>query len=447
MLADSASATIYDVGPAHRMKTPDEAPWDRLLPGDEVHIHHRPEPYHVKWVFARRGTPDKPIAVRGIPGPQGQRPIIDGDNAITPPSLDYTGERRAIIKIGYSRTPAVNDPAHLLIEGLEIRGGRPGKYFICRSGVQEYTSDASAIYVERGEDITIRNCILTDCGNGLFSAFETHGLVVEGCYIYGNGIEGSYYEHNSYTAGIDVTYRFNRFGPLRAGCVGNNIKDRSAGLKIIGNWIEGGNRQLDLVEGEDDMSIVESENYRTTVVAGNVLVEFENSGNNQFIHYGGDSGEFGLYRKGTLFFVNNTVVSTRSGKVTLLRLSTNAERAVVANNILYTTAPGGLFAVLDESGVVDMYNNWLKPGYRSSHGKVTGRVGERRTITGESPGFVDPSTWNLSLLPESACVDSGAEVPDFSIPDDFDMQFVPPLGQTERVDANAADIGAFPVQH
>lgn len=439
-------AEIHHVGPDHRFLTPDEAPWNTLLPGDEVHIHYRPEPYHVKWCFARQGTASKPIAVRGIAGPNGARPIIDGENAITPPGQDYTSGERGVIKIGYSNIPSVHNPKHLIVEGLEIRNARPGNYFIGRSGLQEYSQAASAIYVEKGENITVRNCVLTGCGNGFFSAFESKDILVEGCYIFGNGIEDSYYEHNSYTAGINITFRFNRFGALREGCTGNALKDRSANLQVVSNWIEGGNRQLDLVDGEDDQSIVEDENYNTTIVAGNVFVEFENSGNNQIVHYGGDSGEYAIYRKGTLYFVNNTVVSTRTGKVTLLRLSTNSQRAVVANNILYTTAPGGLFAILDETGVVEMRNNWIKAGYRKCHGDLAGRVGEKGTVTGETPGFADPSQWNLALSPNSPCVDAGTAVEDFPYPEIFTKRFQPPLGQADRADAGAPDIGALPVE-
>lgn len=445
-LLNIASAEIHHVGPGRRFETPDEAPWNTLRPGDEVHIHYRAEPYRVKWVFARQGTASKPIAIRGIAGPNGERPVIDGENALTPPGQDFTSGGRGIIKIGYSNIPSEKDPKHLIIEGLELRGARPGRFFIGRGGLSEYAENASAIFVEKGDHITIRNCVMTDCANGFFSAFETSNLVVEGCYIHGNGMEGSYYEHNSYTAGINVTFRFNRFGPLREGCTGNNLKDRSANLKVINNWIEGGNRQLDLVEGEDDESIIEADGYRTTVVAGNVLVEFENSGNNQFVHYGGDSGEFALYRKGTLYFVHNTVVSTRTGKVTLLRLSTNSERAVVANNILYTTAPGGLFSILDETGVVNMRNNWLKTGYRESHGRVAGRIQSRGTLTGDTPGFVDPATWDLTLADQSACVDAGADLTEFPDTEALIDRFAPPLGRTERLDRGRPDLGALPAE-
>ncbi|WP_419641612.1 hypothetical protein, partial [Thiolapillus sp.] len=61
---------------------------------------------------------------------------------------------------------------------------------------------------------------------------------------------------------------------------------------------------------------------------GNVLIEPDGAGNSQMVHYGGDSGDSGdsgnesIYRKGTLYFYHNTVVSTRDGNTTLVRLST-----------------------------------------------------------------------------------------------------------------------------
>ena len=40
-----------------------------------------------------------------------------------------------------------------------------------------------------------------------------------------------------------------------------------------------------------------------------MLIEPDGAGNRQIVHYGGDNGTTAMYRKGTLFFYNNTVVS------------------------------------------------------------------------------------------------------------------------------------------
>jgi len=91
-----------------------------------------------------------------------------------------------------------------------------------------------------------------DCGNGFFvassDAIVSRDILIEDNYIHDNGNDGSLFEHNSYTAGIGMIFQNNRFGPLRPGAQGNNLKDLSGALVVRNNWIEGGNRQLDLVD-------------------------------------------------------------------------------------------------------------------------------------------------------------------------------------------------------
>ena len=144
---------------------------------------------------------------------------------------------------------------------------------------------------------------------------------------------------------IRLTFQYNRYGSLREGCRGNNLKDRSAGLVVRYNWIEGGNRQLDLVDAGGNSPLQKDPRYREAYVYGNILIEPDGAGNNQIVHYGGDSRNSDSYRKGTLYFYNNTVVSTRSGNTTLLRLSTNDERAECWNNVVYVTADGSRLAM------------------------------------------------------------------------------------------------------
>ncbi len=58
--------------------------------------------------------------------------------------------------------------------------------------------------------------------------------------------------------------------------------------------------------------------YRETYVYGNVLIETADSGNNDICYYGGDGGSAQKFRKGTLYFYNNTVVSDRTDNTTAL---------------------------------------------------------------------------------------------------------------------------------
>ena len=251
-----------------------------------------------------------------------------------------------------------------------------------------------------------------DSANGFFVASSdatvSRNILVEGNYIFGNGIVGSAFQHNNYTAAIGITFQYNRFGAMRAGANGNALKDRSAGTVIRYNWIEHGNRQLDLVEGEDSVQIRNAPEYRKTYVYGNVLIEPDGAGNSQITHYGGDSGDAATYRKGTLYFYNNTVVSTRTGNTTLFRLSTNEETCDARNNIFYVTASGANLALLDDTGVLSISHNWLKPNWRVSHGTATGIVNNDGTsVQGASPGFVNEAAQDFRLLSTSAAINAG----------------------------------------
>ena len=351
--------------------------------------------------------------MRGVPGPNGELPIIDGNGATTRSVLNYWNQERSVIKIGGANNPPDTLPRHITIENLDIRSARPPYTFTAANGTTlSYSDSASSIYIEKGENIVVRNCIIRDSGNGFFvassSALASQNILVEGNYIYDNGIENSIFQHNNYTAAIGITFQYNRFGPLRTGCPGNNLKDRSAGLVVRYNWIEGGNRQLDLVDGEDSSLIRNHASYRETFVYGNVLIEPDAAGNRQIAHYGGDSGTTASYRKGTLYFYNNTVISTRTDRTTLLRLSTNDEMCDFRNNIVYVTAAGSTVSLVDSSGILNLSHNWFKPGYVNTFGTLTGTVNNDGTsVLGSSPGFNNEAGQDYNLGAGSGCINAG----------------------------------------
>ncbi|MCH9654776.1 MAG: right-handed parallel beta-helix repeat-containing protein [Planctomycetes bacterium] len=437
-------AAVYQVGSDQEYHQVENVPWEKLMAGDEVHIHWRPQPYQTKWVLCCRGTKDKPIVIKGIPSPKGELPVIDGRRAMTCPQLRYWGEQRGIIKIGGARDPADTMPAYIIIENLDIRSARPSFFYFNSEGLQKYFQNAAAIFIEKGEHITIRNCFLHDCGNGLFVAYDTKELLVENCAIYHNGIAGSLYEHNVYTEAAGITFEGNYLGPLRKRCLGNNLKDRSAGLVVRYNWIEGGNRQLDLVDSEGGDTIRYDPRYRTTYVYGNVLVKQNEDPNSQMIHYGGDSGDEDAYRKGTLFLFNNTVVSRRAS-TTLVRLSTNGEHLDCRNNILYTSQAGSSFAILDELGTASLSFNWLKKGWKTAHSRRTGNVDSEAEIYSENdPGFQNAEKNLFFLTPKSACLNKSGSLPK-TIQNNFPIkkQFHGPRGTKIRPTDSLKDLGAL----
>jgi parallel beta-helix repeat protein len=446
-----ASATVYEVRPGTPMDTIAEVPWATLQPGDTVLIHWRSTPYKEKWVICREGTAELPITVSGVPGPNGELPIIDGVGAVTPSNLNFWSEQRGVIKIGGASVPADTMPRHIIIEKLELRGAHPNYQFTNRSGaVQNYTSAASPIYVEKGENITVRNNIITDGANGFFVASSDDEVsrknLVEGNYIHGNGISGSIFQHNNYTAAIGIIFQYNRFGPLRSGASGVNLKDRSAGLVVRYNWIEGGNRNIDMVDGEDSVQIRSAPEYRKTFVYGNILIK-PDGGNNQSIHYGGDSGATENYRKGRLYYYNNTLYSTRTGTSVVARLSTNDEQGDFRNNIFFNTAVGTNLAMLAEAGTLVLGNNWAKTGWRNSHegGGFTGSVaGGSTMVVGTLPGFANAATQDFTLLADAQARDAGTSLHADVLPDhNVVRHYARHQSSTSRLVNGQFDLGAY----
>lgn len=446
-----AKATIYEVKPNTSLDTIAEVPWATLQPGDLVLIHWKSTPYKEKWVICRQGTLENPITVRGVPNENGDFPIIDGNGAVTPLDLNFWSEQRGVIKIGGANIPADTMPKHIVIENLEIRSAHPAYQFTDDGGnSQSYVNAASSIYVEKGENITIRNNIFHDSGNGFFIASSdknvSRDILVEGNYIYGNGVSGSAFYHNSYTAGINITFQYNRFGSMRSGANGNALKDRSAGTIVRYNWIEGGNRQLDLVEADDSVQIQNAPQYRKTFVYGNILIEPDGEGNSQILHYGGDNGNSTLYRKGKLYFYNNTIISYRSGNTTLFRLSTNEETCDARNNIFYVTASGNRLALLDNTGILSLSHNWFKPNRVISHsGSPSGTVNDDQTsVLGNSPDFVDETNKNFRLNSTSNAINAGTNLNTDVLPlHNVVRQYVKHQQNESRPTNGTFDIGAY----
>jgi len=440
----SAQATTYEVGPGHPHDAIGDVPWEALAAGDSVLIHARPQPYKEKWVICRAGTQSAPIVVRGVADGSGALPVVDGNGATTRSQLNFWNENRGVIKIGGANNPPDTMPAWIVIENLEVKSARPEYTFTGREGVTAYANNAASIYIEKGQHIVVRGCHLHDCSNGFFCAYLASDLTVEGNWLEDNGNVGSIYEHNSYTEALGIVFQGNRMGPMRAGSSGNNLKDRSAGTVIRYNWIEGGNRQLDLVDSDYD-ALIDDPRYRETFVYGNVLVEHAADGNSQIVHYGGDSGILGQYRQGTLYFHHNTVLSERTGNTTLMRLSSDGESADVRNDIVFVSnAPGSRLGLLDEDGTLEATQNWFKTGWVPSHSGAAVDVVDNGQVTGNDPGFTDLGAYEFTLDASSPCVDAGAPLPQAVIPDHVPILEYVKHQMTRPRGADAMpDIGAY----
>src|SRR5258705_5509405 len=95
--AGEAKATVYNVGPGQTLATIGAVPWESLNAGDTVNIFYQPTPYKEKFVLSRVGTSVAPISVHGVLGPNGERPILDGNGATTRSQLVYYSQERGVI--------------------------------------------------------------------------------------------------------------------------------------------------------------------------------------------------------------------------------------------------------------------------------------------------------------------------------------------------------------
>lgn len=344
-----ATGVVYDVGPGMPLTAIGQVPWTSLGPGDRVRIHARPTPYQEKVLISGQGTAAEPITVCGVPDAQGHRPVLDGRQATTRPGMEsffQSTQTRGLITLTAKKGDSWGSkPRYVVIDGLELTGAYPGNTFTDDRGtVRDYPDNAAGIFVERGEWITVRNCSIAGNGNGLFVASSDEDsasahILVDANEFSGNSVAGRDREHQSYVEAEDVVYQFNHYAAPRAGSLGGALKDRSTGTVVRYNWIEGGQRALDLVEAQDSWPMAQSDPaYRHSWVYGNVI-DLGPGDSSSVVHYGGDSGDEATYRKGALYFFSNTVLYRHDRAelyhATMFDLSTDDETAYLWNNAFY----------------------------------------------------------------------------------------------------------------
>lgn len=431
---------VWEIGPGQQYEDPSAAPWESLQPSTLVRIHARPTPYAHKWVINVAASEDRPVVVTGVPAADGTLPVITGDGATTRAELDYWNDERSVIKLGGSSVPDNEAPSWVTLQHLEVRSAHAGYGFTDDAGQPgSYAKNAAAIHIEKGAHLTIAGCTIHDSGNGVFAGHLASDIRVAHNHIFGNGNVGSAFEHNTYMSADGILYEGNHYGPLRAGADGNNLKDRSAGLVVRYNWIEGGNRQLDLVDSAE-LAADSAADYHVGFVYGNVLFETEGQGNSQIIHWGGDSDDPTAYHGGTLHLFHNTIVSTRSGNTTVLRLSSADGIADLRNNLIVATAGSGKLAISAGDGTIELRDNWFTGGWKKSHGTLTGDIILITGNSGPDPGFADLDGGDLVA---SEGVDKAGPLAEAAVDHPVTLQYVSHQATEPRPVVAAPDIGAL----
>ena len=236
-----------------------EINWAALQPGDDVRIPWRAEPYRERLVVPCRGSESAWIRIVGVPGPNGELPIIDGENAVTDPQFAFSYpplEPSGLVTVWRTLQSGSVVPGYLHFENLEVRGAYVGRSFTGADGIVKQWGPASGFYVVSVNGLTVKNCKIHDNGQGVFThdGHTNTGILIEGNQIFGNGHVGSWLEHGTYIQSAGVTYRGNIYGDNRPGSNGGALKDRSADVLIEGNTIHDATRTIDLSGWQNEIA-------------------------------------------------------------------------------------------------------------------------------------------------------------------------------------------------
>ncbi len=457
--AGASFAKTYDVGTtAGYLAKLSDVPWGTLKPGDLVNIHYKAGGYHEIIHISQAGTQALPIVIRGIPDPTtGALPILDGKDAIMDPHVDFRSpvfENFGVIIVSARKKNYVYGqtfPSWINIESLNIKNAlykadSSITFTDVHGKTRIFDSFGCGIYIEFAQHLTIRGCEISFNGNGIFansknqSAQNSADLLIEKNYIHDNGqpsipgLSNGYHEHNIYVESDGAVYQYNRFGPLRAGCHGAMIKDRSAGTIIRYNEVVSTECSnifaiLDPQGGSDFLEF--KPYYPDAYVYGNVITMKASSANQSSIVWFGAYNGVAYYpteHRGTLYFYNNTVVNHQKGsaafELTDLPYTPTPniyEKVDCRNNIFFTDTtvnanPYQAFKIVitGANGVVDMGQNWISPkttklwlgheGGSVVNGWASQLFGDSQSTN--NPGFVNLVGGNYLLTPGANSVDA-----------------------------------------
>src|SRR5262249_7573529 len=195
-----------------------------------------------------QGTPANPIVVNGVTDANGNRPVCQFAGARTASGSNPGGAANVftsvpeygeslggiVIKRGPDDDYFSYKPQWIEIRNLEVTGANHGTTYTTLAGGSAVFGAAAGIYVQVGRDILIENCIATDNSFGIF-AMATDELLsqacervtVRSCRVFGNGIAGSWFEHNVYLQCANPLIEGNFIGQTRSGSLGSSYKSRA----------------------------------------------------------------------------------------------------------------------------------------------------------------------------------------------------------------------------
>ncbi len=424
----AVNAKVYEVGPGKHYARIIDVPTHDLKAGDIVNVYYKSTPYHEKFLLHGVGTAAAPIVLHGISDANGNKPIIDGQDAMSRQADGdiYWNEDRQVILVGQYSTKLSD---YIIIDGFVVRNANPDNSFTNDGGGRgQYAENAAGIRSEYGRHVTIRNCELSGNANGIFSN-NTNDLTIESCHVLDNGgaQPDSSQEHNLYLgggAGSKVTVQYSWFGDLLND--GQQCKFRAETLIFRYNWLEGGkNSQLDMVEDSTNGTA-------NAYVYGNVIIKPARTNNGRMINFGGDITR--NVRTGTLYFFNNTCIFQAARSGYLFSISSTRASVVAENNIFFNDTSEAV-SVGGGNSTISGRNNWFSKS-------ITGIAVFTDTLVGTEPGFTNLAEHDYALTASSPCVN---RVSGFTSPAglSFSSQYVKHLRFEPRPNDGTLDLGAF----
>jgi len=482
------SHATYDVGPGQELEDPGQVPWGALEAGDVVNIFFREEPYRTKFCLRARGTAAEPVVVNGVTDAWGNRPRFDLDGARTaagcnPGGGDDVFDTSSVWSLedygGIVIRPGVADewnfrPGFLEIRNLELHGARPGAPFTDIEGrASAYNESPAAIWMQPSTDVLLQNNVIHDSAFGVFTMAKDGVLsgacervTLRGNRIFGNGVVGSYLEHNVYMQAANPVVEGNFLGVLRDGADGATYKSRSSGEVFRYNYVESSLRAIDWVYSEEqEDGIAAQDDYGVDFAYGNIIVNDCDLGQCAAfpIHYGGDNlGEQAdsawLFHPGEayrshLYFFHNTFVSLvdeeEMWRVAVFDLSERGTRVDAWDNVFYLGG-NAHHAWLETAGDLHLQGRNLVHGDPEDATDHALAVNYTVTVEGElidaDPEFAAVHDHDFTPRSDSPACGEAAGLPDGLDPDesyvDLPIRRQPRMGSNGIGERGADDLGA-----
>ena len=419
----TGTGTRYDIGGGNNYGTDlADVPWGSLQPGDAVNIYYRATPYREKIPISERGTLANPIIINGVTDGAGNRPEINGENAVNVAYANWTPGLESAVILMHRKPLAqggVNNitAEYIKFQNIKVVNSRDTMSYTHNVTTSNYPIGGRLFWLRDAKHITIENCIIHDGGEGIFVQSPDGGegyardITIRGNWFKGNGQEDPPSNaHQVYllaaSEGTEKNIIEGNFFDLAGDSEIAQIKLRTTDTIVRYNTVVGNARMLDIVEAQNgvqeavfgDYTAQEIiDRYRTSYVYGNLFINDSRTSYPMAsypIHSGWDSFELNTNEPGLGEPSNRGI----DGGTTHFFHNTLHYHSVYASGGLWR---GGIFQpghndeVAADQGSITSYNNIVEFGgdLVGAHGRLDG------VVTYESTNLIYSST--LQILAES----------------------------------------------